>query len=98
MCLKISDLSTDGTADIFYEDFRNGLVHNARIKNGSEFSVDINTLAIRDRGRLIVHPELLARAVGQLLEQYVESLYQNPKAQRTFRNKLKRQFRFELHN
>src|SRR5439155_21046717 len=45
LCYKIPDLSRNDVADAFCEDFRNGLVHNARIKNGSEFSVNIRSVA-----------------------------------------------------
>src|SRR5262245_34518473 len=38
LCQRIPGLDSPEMADIFCESFRNGLVHQARIKNGSEFS------------------------------------------------------------
>jgi hypothetical protein len=98
LCRRISDLDSDEAAEIFCESFRNGLIHQARIKKGSEFSIDIDRLAEFDQGRLVVHPLFLTQAVSRLLKEYVRDLYNNRSAQLTFRNKLKRQFRFELHN
>jgi len=97
-CKQIPELDSDEAAKIFCESFRNGLVHQSRIKNGSEFSVDIDRIAICNNDRLVIHPLLLAQAVSRLLAEYVSSLYKNRRAQRTFRNKLKREFQFELHN
>jgi hypothetical protein len=98
LCRRIPDLSDDEAADIFYESFRNGLVHNARIKRGSEFSVEISTVALLHHGRLIVNPGLLAKEVARLLDDYIASLYKSVSAQRGFRNKIKRKFKFELNN
>lgn len=98
LCKRIPGLDSDGRSEMFTEDFRNGLVHEARIKNGSEFSLDIDVVAEYRVRRLAVNPLFLAKAVSQLLDRYVSSLYQNRSAQLTFRNKLKRKFRFELSN
>jgi hypothetical protein len=95
-CAKIPELSGDQTATMFCEHFRNGLVHEARVKRGSEFSGDIRGVAIADRGRLIVNPLLLAEAVSVLLRDYVVMLNRSPAEKNTFRNKLKRKFRDEI--
>jgi len=95
-CTKIPDLAVGQNAAVFCEDFRNGLVHEARVKNGSEFSVDIKSVAVSSHKRLIVNPLLLGETVARLLKDYVAMLQQNPAEKLAFRNKLKRKFQYEL--
>ncbi len=97
-CTKIPDLAVGNNADMFCDHFRNGLVHEARVKKGSEFSVDIEHLAVASHGRLIVHPGLLAETVTDHLNDFVTGLYHDPAQKLAFRNKLKRKFRYELQN
>jgi hypothetical protein len=96
LCRKIPGLSTEEAAEIFHESFRNGLVHNARIKNGSEFSADIGKVAVLDHGRLVVNPGLLADAVERELDEYVRDLYQNPAARKTLASRIRKKFKYEL--
>lgn len=95
-CMKIPDLATKRNADMFCEHFRNGLVHQARVKKGSEFDVDLRRVAISDRERLIVNPLFLAQSVTSLLDAYVDTLHRDPAMKRAFCKKLKRKFRYEL--
>ena len=50
---------------ILYKDFRNGLVHECRIKNGGEFSLNIDNLfvlkEVDNRKYLVVNPEVLLK-------------------------------------
>jgi len=96
LCRKIPDLACDGNDELFCEHFRNGLVHEARVKKGSEFSLGIDSVAVPDRGRLIVHPLLLAKSVNSLLTEYIKDVYLDPEAKNALRKKLKRTFRYEL--
>jgi hypothetical protein len=95
-CKKIPDLAADDNARIFCESFRNGLVHQARVKNGSEFSTDNKRIAIRNDDRLIVNPKLLAQAVLKLLDEYVATLHCNLADKTAFCKWVKRKFRYEL--
>jgi hypothetical protein len=49
---ELRSFSASGLATRFYEDFRNGLVHEARIKNGGQFSLDIGSTVERVSGRM----------------------------------------------
>ncbi len=97
-CTKIPELADDQIATTFCDHFRNGLVHEARVKDGSEFSVDIQRVAIATRGRLTVHPGLLAGSVRGLLNDFVKGLDRSPSDKHGFIKKLKRTFRYELQN
>jgi hypothetical protein len=95
-CRTIPDLASDQNANMFCEHFRNGLVHESRVKKGSEFSVDIRRVAVSDHARLVVNPLFLAQSVSGRLKEYVEALHRDPAAKNAFRKKLKRKFRYEL--
>jgi hypothetical protein len=97
-CRKIPDLETDDNAEIFCEDFRNGLVHQGLVKNGSEFSLDIKNIAERDGTRLSVNPERLALQVREMLNEYIKALYSDPSESRRLLQRVKRTFKFELGN
>jgi hypothetical protein len=98
ICRSIPDLAEHDNAAKFCEHFRNGLVHEARIKNGSEFSLEIRRVAVRHRDRLIVNPALLCSHTVRLLDDFVSTLHRDPRAKAGFCKKLKRTFRHELQN
>jgi len=59
----------------FYNEFRNGLVHEGRIKNGGQFSFESdNLVAVMDNSVMVVNPEYLFRAVVASFESYEQSL------------------------
>src|SRR5262245_48348878 len=60
-CRRIPALASDRCATTFCEHFRNGLVHEARVKKGSEFSTDIEQVAALYGGRLVINPLLLSQ-------------------------------------
>ncbi|MBE0540819.1 MAG: hypothetical protein IH623_05480 [Verrucomicrobia bacterium] len=96
-CRKhIPDLAAERDAGMFCEHFRNGLLHEARVKSGSEFSLDIETIAVIQVGYLVVNPLLLLERVDEVLKEYVDFLYHNPQAKNGLAKKLKQTFRFEL--
>lgn len=95
-CKKIPDLNDDTVAEMFADHFRNGLVHHSRVEKGSEFSLDIGTVAIRHGDRLVVNPVLLVNETHRLLDEYVRGLERDPVQKRAFLKKLKREFKVEL--
>ena len=96
LCRNIPDLATDERAHIFIESFRNGLVHQALVKDGCEFSYDINCVAVLNHGRLSVNPKFLARSVQVLLDDYVQQLNRTPADKAALARKIKSKFRYEL--
>jgi len=61
----------------FYEDFRNGLVHEGRIKNASQFSLDQglfqeNPLYTIIQGTMIVNPAELLECIRSGLNTYLD--------------------------
>jgi len=64
-------------ADRFYDDFRNGLVHEARIKNGGQFTLDADQTVQSVNGLLLVNPQHLSAELRVWLASYVSSLTSN---------------------
>lgn len=96
-CRKyIPELAAEHDAEMFCEHFRNGLVHEARVKDGSEFSTEIDKIVVVRHDYLAVNPRLLSIQVANVLKDYVGFLYKNPPAKLALARKLKRTFRYEL--
>jgi hypothetical protein len=93
-CQSIPDLAGKN-ADLFCKHFRNGLLHEARVTDGSEFSLDIGRVAESCHERLSVNPLLLAKRVVFLLDEYVASLQLHPDQRNAFRKTLKGIFSIE---
>lgn len=73
----------------FYADFRNGLVHEARLKRGGQFSLEAGVVAQEIHGLLIVNPSGLAEEVADSLGAYQVLLEADPAATKRLRAVLK---------
>ncbi len=74
---ELRSFSNDDLAERFYEDFRNGLVHEARLKNGGQFSLETGDTVEQLRGIILVNPYRLAKEVRGALDSYVTLLTSN---------------------
>lgn len=82
----------------FYADFRDGLVHQARIKNAGEFSFE-NPSAIcwrEDKQILSVNPKCLYKEVSNALDKYIQLLSSDPTKTHSLVNFIKSEFSKEL--
>jgi len=82
----------------FYEDFRNGLVHECRIKNGGEFSLNKGETIkgeVDDNGvrYLVVNPEKLLKKLADGFKNYLDDLQQDEDMFRQFVECLKKDFK-----
>lgn len=80
----------------FYEDFRDGLVHNARVKRGSQFSLDQNATVVYEKSILSINPLLLADEVNDALSRFVSQLEKNEGVRTVFVNRIRSEFKDEL--
>lgn len=71
---ETNSFSTGALAERFYDEFRNGLVHEARLKNGAQFSLDTSATVQQLDGLLLVNPLHLAEEVRSALDSYVTLL------------------------
>ena len=80
----------------FYNDFRNGLVYEGRIKNGGQFSYEIDQLFAIENEVLIVNPKILLKKIEEAFENYIKLLRGDDNMFNDFREKLKELFKKEL--
>lgn len=94
--LRLPSFASDRDSDTLYYQYRNGLVHEARIKNGGEFRLDqAATLEVSTAGP-IVDPARLLTEVRAALDQLVAEMKGSAPFRREFTKLLKREFAFEL--
>jgi len=55
----------------FYEEFRNGLVHEGRIKNAGQFSYNFQGLVRVEQRVMIVNPKYLLEAIKKAFARYI---------------------------
>ncbi|MBN1372592.1 MAG: hypothetical protein JW987_11695 [Anaerolineaceae bacterium] len=74
------DATQRTTAERFYDEFRNGLVHEGRVKEAGQFSLDADTFASVDQiftfvdHAMVVNPFNLLNAIEAALHQYQDKL------------------------
>ncbi len=61
----------DYFANRFYIEFRNGLVHEGRIKNGAQFSYKYIKLVEMLKGAMVVNPDILLKKISKSFEDYI---------------------------
>ncbi len=92
----IPDLRTPPLAKRFHEDFRHGLVHEGRVKNGGQFSFDTAEAVVAEDGVLIVNPSYLLPPIRSGLHAFATRLLSDHAHYRGFVQLLEREFRAEL--
>ena len=83
-------------AQRFYDDFRNGLTHEARIKNGGEFSWEHQSTINQQVGIFSVNPKYLAEEVRDALTRFVALVVADNAVRYHFAAALKEDFSDEL--
>lgn len=82
---------SNGNGDLaywFWERFRNGLVHQAELKDGAQFSLQITATVVSLNGFLLVNPVYLAEEVRAALDAYVDLLKREDGERQRFRDLL----------
>jgi hypothetical protein len=80
----------------FYEDFRNGLVHEGRIKNLGQFSCDFDTLLHLIDGGMVVNPTLLIQKTDEGISRYCELVRNDESEFKRLKRQLEIDFREEM--
>ena len=86
----------DRFAKEFDDNFRNGLIHEGRIKNGGQFAFRGGALFSYESEFLIIDPRVLLKIVHDYFEQYIEKLLSSDPHYFVFHSKIKRQFEAEI--
>ena len=90
------DNSTRKLADRFYCEFRNGLVHEGRIKNCGQFSYKIEELVSVVDGVMIVNPALLLSNIEQAFKKYIQKIQEDQTTFQSFKTALERDFQKDV--
>lgn len=93
---ELSSFQGEELAGRFYDEFRNGLVHEARIKCGGQFSLERERTVEQLDGLLLVNPNYLAREVREAMARYVRLLSEDDRERQNVAAGLKRDFRQEF--
>jgi hypothetical protein len=73
---NIADFRTDEKlAGRFWEDFRDGLAHEGRVKSFGQFSLELPQMLTPIGSLLIVNPRLLLVAVQTAFQRYCEQMH-----------------------
>lgn len=80
---QLPSFSDQALCNRFYTEFRNGLVHEARLKNGAQFSLTTDDTVVAIDDILLINPLYLAEEFQAALYTYGDVLKQNePERQR----------------
>jgi len=93
---ELQSFANPDIAHRFYDEFRNGLVHEARIKNGGQFSFDQPKTVDVVSGALSVNPRHLADEVSNALDRYVSRLKRETNTRNKLLERIKTDFEHEL--
>lgn len=80
----------------FYEDFRNKLIHEGRIGNLGQFSLDTKDMVSFVDDAMIVNPEYLLCQLENSFNSYLQQLSQKPEIFEMFRQTLQDDFAKEI--
>jgi hypothetical protein len=86
---SLQSFAEESIAARFYAEFRNGLVHEARVRKGAQFSFDFDETVSQSDGVLIINPACLTREVRRALEGFVQRLQRDPAELKPFAARLK---------
>ncbi len=93
---QLQSFASNDIAHRFYDEFRNGLVHEGRIKNGGQFALDQPETVVIVSRCLSINPKYLADEVNDALHRYVAELKGNTNTRNELLDRIKTDFRHEL--
>jgi len=83
-------------AQRFYKEFRNGLVHEGRIKKCGQFSYDFEELFHQEDDIMIVNPNLLLEGISASFDAYMDKVQADNSTFELFRQALMRDFQEDI--
>ena len=79
-----------------YDDFRNGITHEARIKNGGQFSYEIGRSIYVENGIIVINPSLLLNQIRHEFARFMEDVKSDSYATERLANSIRHDFREDL--
>jgi hypothetical protein len=93
---RLRSFGIAGDARLLYEDFRNGLVHEARLKNGSQFLLDGERTLDRRGAFAVIDAALLLREARESVEGVVQEMRDSVPFQEELAHYVRYTFKHEL--
>ena len=93
---RLKSFSEATNADILYEKYRNGLVHEARLKEGCQFEIGCSRTIDTSGPTPIIDPGRLVDEVRISLKQIVSEMEVSQQFRDQFARCLREEFKFEL--
>ncbi|MBK8005711.1 MAG: hypothetical protein IPK12_17790 [Gemmatimonadetes bacterium] len=92
----LPSFAEEDKAELLWRDFRNGLVHEARLKNGAQFELGRPT-TLSYHGRMpVIDPERLVEEVHDALRRVAFEIRERSTTHHEVARLLAREFEFEL--
>jgi len=83
-------------ADRFYNEFRDGLIHEGRIKSGGQFSYDYQELIKLEDKVMIVNPDILLLEINNFFNKFIIKINRDDTTFYQFRDSLRNDFIKEI--
>jgi hypothetical protein len=93
---NVPSFAGEELAGRLYNDFRNGLIHEGRVKSGAQFSLETGETVKIINGIVLVNPVLLAIEVSSALDRYIDDLQDHADALQRFSDVLVRDHNDDL--
>jgi|YelNatPaOPRAMG01_1025707.scaffolds.fasta_scaffold13857_1 hypothetical protein len=95
------DIPLQEFANRFYKEFRNGLVHEGRIKKAGQFSYNYDALVEFSEVNgpepiMIINPKCLQEAISKSFEKYIDKVQKEESIFQAFKCALMRDFQLEV--
>jgi hypothetical protein len=93
----LSSFSDENLAKRLYDDFRNGIVHESRVKNGSQFSLERSATVSKLGEILVINPLSLALEVEEALQDFIKRAMDEVVPWKNLQEYVKKYFKKEIH-
>lgn len=90
------DNSNQTYADRFYDEFRDGLIHEGRIKNAGQFSYECQEIVKVKEGVMEVNPKKLLSVIKNFFSNFITQIKEDDEKFLQFENSLKNDFAKEI--
>ena len=79
-----------GELEMVYDDFRNGVTHEARIKHAGQFTYEIGRAVYIEENRVMINPKILLDQLREEFLNYIDVAKQNPEAASRLSNSIRK--------
>ena len=92
---SIKEFKGNNLSRKFYEDFRNGLIHEGRIKNGGQFTYDVSKIYCED-DVMLINPGMVLNSIKISFQSYLSDIKVDEEKFNEFKELLMDDFKKEI--